>query len=279
MFVVQGPVDPRSGLFAGRSAEIATIERWLSHVHCVGAVLGARQTGKTSLLLRSRELASTRYGMVFVNLETIEGASPETCFSFVADELAEQLGMLLPAVPVAKDGPSFVRLLRALADNIVTPRVGVLLDEVGALPTPTGQRLAHTLRAIFTSRHVHPELARFAFVVAGATDLLELTTGRNSPLKNVTESVYLANLSQDDARSLLRAGFRAAGAVLTDAVETAIVNWSGGHPYWTQLLGRAAATRAARKWMSRCANCWSRRTGTCRTFAAPFLPCQGPAGR
>jgi sirohydrochlorin ferrochelatase len=63
----------------------------------------------------------------------------------------------------------------------------------------------------------------------------------------VTESVYLADLSQEDARSLLRTGFKAAGVTLTEAVESAVLGWGSGHPYWTQLLGSmAAAVRATR---------------------------------
>lgn len=246
MFVVQGPVDPRNGLFFGRSAEIAHIEKWLDYVHCVGAVLGARQTGKTSLLLRSREISGSRYGMVFVNFEAIEGATPEACFSFIAGEMLEQLGAASPGgKELPKDGPSFLKFLRGLSGWVGKPRVGVLLDEVGALPSRTGQRLAHTLRASFTNRHVHPELERYVFVVAGSMDLLELTAGRTSPLKNVTESVYLADLNHEEACGLLRAGFQAAGVVLTEAVESAVLSWGGGHPYWTQLLGSVAAARPA----------------------------------
>ena len=53
MFVTQGPIDPGSSLFTGRGAELKRMETWLANANCVGAVLGARQTGKTSLLLNS----------------------------------------------------------------------------------------------------------------------------------------------------------------------------------------------------------------------------------
>jgi TIR domain len=245
-FVYQGPVEPSHGRFVGRSAELALIEDWLRSVRCVGAILGARQTGKTSLLLRSREIAGDRYGMVFVNLEAVQGVTPEVCFAFIADEMRDQLGSTSQTAEGApQDGPSFLRFLRILAESIQRPRVGVLLDEVGALPASTGERLAHTLRASFTSRHVKPGLDRYLFVLSGSTDLLELTTGHTSPLKNVTESVYLGDLSEEDVRGLLREGFRAVNATLTATVEATILKWGGGHPYWTQLLGGAAATAGA----------------------------------
>jgi hypothetical protein len=242
-FVVQGPVDPRRGPFVGRGGELTRLEDWLGAVRCVGAVLGARQTGKTSLLLRSREILDDRSHMVFVNLEAIQGASPGDCFAFIAAETGEQLGLGSPGEAAPRDGAAFLRFLRGLAGAVRRPRVGVLLDEVGALPPETGQRLAHTLRAAFTNRHVQAELERYVFVVAGSTDLLELTSGRNSPLKNVTESIYLADLGPEEARTLLQEGFGAAGVPLTEAVAGAILDWAGGHPYWTQLLGREAAGR------------------------------------
>lgn len=238
---MQGPVEPRQGLFAGRTAELALIEDWLRSVRCVGAILGARQTGKTSLLLRSREAERQRYGMVFVDLEAVEGVAPEGCFAFIAEEMLDQLDVGSPAIDRPRDGPSFLRFLRTLAESVGRPRIGVLLDEVGALPAATGQRLAHTLRASFTNRHVKPGLDRYLFVVSGSTDLLELTAGHNSPLKNVTESLYLGDLGEEEARTLLREGFGGENVPLAPEVEETVLRWSGGHPYWTQLLGSAAA--------------------------------------
>ena len=46
MFVTEGPVHPESRLFIGRQAELVQMEAWLTAVRCVGAVVGARQTGK-----------------------------------------------------------------------------------------------------------------------------------------------------------------------------------------------------------------------------------------
>src|SRR6266496_169006 len=60
MFVTEGPLDPESRLFVGRSAELTQMETWLISVRCVGAVLGARQTGKTSLLLKLRYLLGSK---------------------------------------------------------------------------------------------------------------------------------------------------------------------------------------------------------------------------
>ena len=72
MFLTQGPVPPESRLFVGRAAEMKRMEGWLTDVTCVGAVLGARQTGKTSLLLKLRQTLQGKYAFVFVDLQAIE---------------------------------------------------------------------------------------------------------------------------------------------------------------------------------------------------------------
>lgn len=247
MFVVQGPVKPDDEAFVGRDTELAVMEQWLHASRCVGALLGARQTGKTSLLLRLGARLEGSYHFAFVNLEAIEGAGPDDCFAFIAEELLEQVAtdVALPASVTPRDGRAFLRFLRALAGHLGRPRVGVLLDEVGALPAATGMRLAHTLRATFTNRHLHRELERFQFVLAGANDLIDLTTGRNSPLSNVTESLYLSDFAGDESRRLLRQGFAMRGAPIPATVEDAVIGWTSGHPYWTQLLGQQACEASA----------------------------------
>jgi hypothetical protein len=246
MFVVQGPVNPGGDAFVGRSAELALMDEWLQSSRCVGALLGARQTGKTSLLLRARARLAARYQFAFVNLEAIEGAELRDCFTFIAEELLENVSSgAPPPAAMPHDGRTFMRFLRALADRLERPRLGVLLDEVGALATATGVGLAHTLRAAFTNRHVQPELERFQFVVSGASDLLELTTGRTSPLSNVTEPLYLSDFTAGDSRALLRNAAGTTQHLFKDEVEDAIIGWANGHPYWTQLLGQQAKVSGA----------------------------------
>src|SRR5262245_45655678 len=191
MFVTQGPVDPQSPLFIGRTAELKKMEQWLTHVSCVGALLGARQTGKTSLLLKLRHTCQKKYAAAFIDLQTIEGASTSGCFRYIAEELSGQLlGVdTFEGGRAPEDGQAFLSFLKKLSAAVQSVRIIVILDEIGALPPETALKLCSTIRAIFTSRLVKPEFARYIFLLAGATDMLELTKGKNSPLKNVTESI------------------------------------------------------------------------------------------
>jgi hypothetical protein len=236
VFITHGPVAPDSPFFAGRLAELARMEAWLAYAHYVGAVLGARQTGKTSLLLKLRHRLQAKYSFVYVDLEAIHGAGVTECFAYLAEEMVEQLGH--PPSPAAAPGDSrnFLAFLRGLAQRGQAVRIVLLLDEVGALPPATAIKLAHTIRSVFTSRHVRPEYRRYVFVLAGATDLLHLTTGVSSPLKNVTDSVYLTDLAQAEADDLLQQGFQLAGADLPLPISARLYHWTRGHPYLTQLL-------------------------------------------
>jgi serine phosphatase RsbU (regulator of sigma subunit) len=241
MFVTEGPLHPESRLFVGRSAELSQMEAWLINVRCVGAVLGARQTGKTSLLLKLRHLLREKYAFVFVDLEAVAGSDLGDCVTYIASEMVSQLREQLErddfALPTKTN--DFLAFLETCARAVKTVRIVVLLDEIGALIPDTSLKLTSAIRAVFTSRYVKSAFGRYVFVIAGATDALDVAVGRNSPLKNVAETLYLGDLSESETRQLVAEMFQdslpAAGAELGDALH----DWTNGHPYWTQRLAEA----------------------------------------
>ena len=241
MFVTQGPVDPESNMFAGRAAELRQMETWLPTTHCVGAVLGARQTGKTSLLLKLRHALGGKYAFVFVDFEAIAQAKLAECLSYISREMISQLAGRVAGLkrPVLKDQGDFLAFLERSARATHDVRIVLLLDEIGALLPDTAFKLSSAIRAVFTMRHVKPEFARYVFVLAGATDMLELTKGRNSPLKNVADSLYLGDFSATETEQLVT---KVLGDDLTPTLRKTLEtlhDWTAGHPYWTQLLGQA----------------------------------------
>lgn len=241
MFVTQGPLHPESRLFTGRGAELKRMETWLANAHCVGAVLGAGQTGKTSLLLKLRHTLRSKGAFVFVDLEAVANADLTECLTFIAREMVHQLAGEVGGLTAAamQDRSDFLGFLEAFAQAARSVRIVVLLDEIGALKPETALRLSSVIRAVFTTRHVKPGFARYVFVLAGATDMLELTTGRNSPLKNVADSLYLGDLSPAETQQLVAEVFGEALTPERHEVVRTLHDWTGGHPYWTQLLGEA----------------------------------------
>lgn len=239
MFITQGPVNPESSLFVGRTDELSQIDRWLKQVTCVGVVVGARQTGKTSLLYRACHIFQEKYAFVFINLQDIEGVSIDECYSFIAEEIQDQLDIqaVEPSAPLPSTGLKFQRFLRQATNHTKAVRVGIILDEIGALPVPVAINLAHTIRSIFTNRIQKREFERYVFILSGATDMLKLTGGKSSPLWNVTESIYLSDLALPDVRNLLQEGFRQTDIQSSPDIHQTVFEWTHGHSYWVQLLG------------------------------------------
>lgn len=241
MFQTEGPLHPSSPLFVGRTAEIEKLAGWIDRADCVGAVSGARQTGKTSLLLQLQQRSQNKYGFVFIDLEAIYSADAKLCYNYICREIKEQLSAYFHkyhSVENICDSSSFLRFLTEIANDMSMMRVAIVLDEIGALPNETSLGLAHTIRSIITSRHVHKEYARFEFILSGSTDMKRFTTDKVSPLRNVIDCVYISDLSDDEADLVLRRGFDFHKLAVSEGVRRRIVEWTNGHPYLTQLTGK-----------------------------------------
>jgi serine/threonine protein kinase len=242
MFITKGPINPESPLFVGRAKELEKMESWLRQADCVGAVLGARQTGKTSLLLKLRHRFRDKHAFAYVDFQVVEGASVAECFNFIADQIRSQLAHG-KAFSLPSTTTEFMAFLGQVTAVIRSPRIVILLDEIGALPLATTLKLSSAVRAAFTNRLVKPELARCMFLLAGASDMLEVATGRNSPLRNVTESIYLGDFSLSETEELLDRGSEETSAPFPPDIRRSLYNWTSGHPYWTQLLGTTVSSQ------------------------------------
>jgi sigma-B regulation protein RsbU (phosphoserine phosphatase) len=158
----------------------------------------------------------------------------------LASEISTQLN---PERPLDAALPStsqeFLTFLRNLSTDTRAVRHILIFDELGALPPETAMKLASTIRALFTNRLVRAEYAKYVVLLAGATDMLELTTGRNSPLRNVTESIYLSDLSVTETQQLLTTILGRSRVESSPSLIRHLHDWTGGHPYWTQLLAGA----------------------------------------
>ncbi|WP_437681755.1 SIR2 family protein [Sorangium sp. So ce131] len=238
-FHLHGPLDPDSPLFVGREEELAQIERWLRRGDAVGAVLGGRQNGKTSVLLRARERARTWQPVAFVDFQAVAGADPAACARHLAEQIADQLGGALRAAPPLPESAGGLQgFLRAAVSAAQAPRVGLFLDELGVLPEETRRWLGSALRASFNLRLVHRELGRWTFVLAGGIELCDMAVHRNSPLRNVLDEIYLGDLSEASVAALLAA---AAAPGLPAARAAELCAWTAGQPYLTQALAEQAA--------------------------------------
>ncbi|MCD6302063.1 MAG: CHAT domain-containing protein [Anaerolineae bacterium] len=204
------------------------------------ALLSARQTGKTTIILSLwRDLAG-RYDCVFVDLSVLRAQDTPGCFQFLAFHLANALSERMEAaeIPSAQkvtDGVSFIRFLRELAGKLDVPRIVVLLDEVGALRPTASDAVFNALRAVFTQgRGGDAALARYLFVFSGAVDLYALTAGANSPL-NICEKVYLRDFGRPEVGRLL-CEFERLDVDVPDTAVDQVYALTNGHPYLTMRI-------------------------------------------
>jgi predicted nucleotide-binding protein len=230
-------------MFVGREHELKQIGTWVSQGDCVGAVYGARQTGKTSLLHRFYADSKERYLCVIADLQLLDKPDPAECYSYVAGRIAARA----PAVghrgfKLPQDSSGFSEFLTQVSRRSRAVRIAVMLDELGSLPLETAVQLASTIRYTFSNRDVDKDFKRFFFLIAGSTDLLRLTSGDNSPL-NVTDEIHLGDLSLRDTERLLEIGL-GYKEDLQQAVAPRLHRWTGGHPYWTQLIASNIATHS-----------------------------------
>ena len=205
------------------------------------ALLGARQTGKTTLLLRLRDLLQDSYACVVIDLSVMRQQDARACFRYLAFCLANEMrdlftnGTRFPETYPIEGAVEFVEFLRSLAASSPTPRIVVMLDEVGALSPEVSDTFFNTLRTVFTQgRALNNQLAKYLFVFSGAVDLYALTFGTISPL-NICEKIYLQDLELADVRTIV-GQFGKLDVRVAPGTAERVYEWAGGHPYLTMRL-------------------------------------------
>jgi hypothetical protein len=206
------------------------------------ALLGPRQTGKTTLLFRVyRDLKRAGEPVAFLDLSAYRVESVIQSYAHAALKIWEELQDVLVApgklhaVAATVESPiGFREFLLELAKGCRGARILVLLDEVGPFMSSLG--FFETLRSISASGGRESERAfkKYLFVFAGTVDLQQLTTGQNSPLANVCKPLYLDGFGLPGTVQLVRNLEQI--VPIDDDVATLVHEYTRGHPYLTQRL-------------------------------------------
>lgn len=248
MFTYYGPLAPEHPLFRGRSTELA----WLTglcqqEVQAYAIVYGGRQTGKTTLALRLSAYLSPTMPICRIDCQQLSLATPSRLYRHLANQVALTLGISTP--PTVQDSSGLINFFCQTLTTTSIPRLVLLLEELGALPSSLQADLANILRAIFSSRFDRPgrPLARLMVIILGSIELYDLAATQVSTLHNVCEACYLPNLSQAEAIDLVIRGMVAQDISVADATTAGQLIYAQvhGHPYLTQYLG-ASLTKAGK---------------------------------
>ncbi len=239
VFWYRGALASDGAMFVGREHELGRIARLCRReVESYVIVLGARQSGKTSLLYRLGAYLGERVQVAAVNLQGLPNAGPAEVFGYIARELVVELG----GEGRSADGVGSAPVLKQLLCDLAPRRTTVVtIDEIGAVQPQAASDLANALRSFHQDRlrARYGALRRYVFVLAGGIELYKLATSNVSPLYNISDHLYLGDLSRAESDELLKRGFDELGIEPFAAIDLCdgIFYYACGHPYFTQRLG------------------------------------------
>lgn len=217
-------------------------------------VLSSRQTGKTSLMIRTlRRLRSQGVRCAKVDLGGL-GTDPDPAqwYHSLAVEIAEATGCgeafaepffssAVRRTPVQR----FTRFLRGLLARSEAPLV-IFIDEVEGflkLPMRVADDFLAAIRSCFNDRDREPLYRKLSFCLLGVCTPTELIRDERRTPFNVARGIHLEDFSWDAVRSgfLPVLGNDSAEA---EACLARLHAWSGGHPYLTHRLVEEVQRRA-----------------------------------
>jgi hypothetical protein len=238
VFKTEGPLGPdETHLYVERAedGEVAANVRSGDYV----ALIGARLTGKTSLLLRlRRNLLKAEHVPVYLDLSPAKDAKQREWYSYLHDIIQQQLKRTFAELSIPSfDSPwSFHESLRGISTNLTSSeRIVVLLDEVSAIPPSITGPFFSTVRAIFNERESQAEFGRYAFVMAGAFIPDKLVDDPKVSPFNIAEHIYMSDGEISDVRFLTEK-LRSIEIDVSEEVSERIYHWTDGHLYLTQRL-------------------------------------------
>lgn len=233
-FQAGGALRP-GAVYIERASDSVLVDAMLRGEPCY--VRAGRWLGKSSLLARAAQrLQESGAHTALVGLREAAEDNAETWAHASLQRLARPFAVEVPEqvlrLPVQE---AWLALLKQQILPSYSGRVVLLVDDLDAAPEPLRGALAALPAALATARSRDPELVRVSLCIAlrplGASEdawlLAQLGTApglRELPLRDLTWMEAQA----------LAAGLRELGGD-PQALLQAVLDWTGGHPYQTQL--------------------------------------------
>lgn len=267
-FVTGGTMPPGAPSYVERPADEQLCQGLLQGEFCY--VLTSRQMGKSSLMVRTaNRLRAQGVTILVLDLTAIgTNVTPEQWY----DGLLMRMGRLLRLEDELEEfweaqqraGP-LQRLMTALHD-VILPALGrraadssgqeararlvVFVDEIDmvrSLPFPTDEFFA-AIRECYNRRVEEPEFKRLTFCLLGVATPSDLIRDPHTTPFNIGRRIELTDFTLPAAAPLL-AGWQRGQTPGARSLEDAqgllerVLYWTGGHPYLTQRLSHAIASR------------------------------------
>ncbi|MBM3236763.1 hypothetical protein FJZ31_10760 [Candidatus Poribacteria bacterium] len=233
-FITSGPIMvPKSPLYIKRSEDNELLRRIRQPEGGMPeyiTLLGAHQTGATSLLYMLKSELKDEYIPIYINLSIAEKVSEQNWYQFVSEEISRLLVEDLSKEPVSSIG-QFYSFLRKIGGRIAQAgkKTVIMFDEIDTIPTEISDGFFGRIRAIYNQR-IEPEFENYIFIFSGATDPREFISEENpsSPF-NISKIIYTSDFDRDGVGKLLKN----LGEIDEETIEC-VYGWTHGHPNLTQ---------------------------------------------
>lgn len=191
-------------------------------------IVAPRQSGKSSLLLRTRRTLDRRTRCAAVDLSLLDMPDYETLWAGVLAAIAESAGLDPQAIQAARPLRTFRAWLDATPERLV-----VFLDETDAmLRAPFCGQFFSFVRGLFNLRSEEPNFARLIFVLAGAALPSQLISSPATSPFNIGVEIHLDDLSLAETRQLVSH----LGSPADGEIAARLHALTGGSVFLSQLL-------------------------------------------
>ena len=236
-FKILGPItNPEKQIYIERPEDTEVLQALYRGDYIT--LLGARQTGKTSLLYKLASGLKTEIP-VLVDLSSFSKVDKDDWYGRVArtvvKRLPQELKNMIGEVNFCTDHEQFRNLLWEIADALAGPdRLVLLLDEMGTVPEEIRDGFFSTIRSIYIERGSEEAFQKYLFVLAGVTPLTKLISPESemSPF-NISRIIYMSDFNLEGVREL-GDNLRLYGFTIDNSVIEHIYDWTHGHPNLTQ---------------------------------------------
>ena len=216
-------------------------------------VLSSRQTGKTSLMVRTfNKLREAGCRCVKVDLGSMgTDVEPSQWYMGLAMEIAEAVGCEESFVETYFASSQrrttvqrFTRFLRALVTQSPQPLI-IFVDEIEGflkLPMRVTDDFLAAIRSCYNDRDREPAYQRLSFCLLGVCTPAELIRDERRTPFNVARGIDLTDFAWEEVRAGFLPVLGDGGAEAEEALRL-IYSWSGGHPYLTHRMVQEAQQR------------------------------------
>ncbi|MBM3237889.1 hypothetical protein FJZ31_16495 [Candidatus Poribacteria bacterium] len=246
-FQTSGPItdfDKTVYIERNEDKEVLNYIRGGKHV----TILGARQTGKTSLLYNIERQLGEGYIPIYIDLSAGDSIKDERewyqqflcerILAQVSDRFTSDVGKqkLVPAE--SKIG--FFNFINQVALGVKpSDRIVMMLDEFGTVPEFLNDNFFGAIRTVTVERTIDRKgFEKWIFVLAGSTEPGELISlqSKNSPF-NITQRIYMSDFDKEGTRQVVE-NLKAHGIQLEKGEEliNRIHEQTGGHPFLVQVI-------------------------------------------